>query len=680
MPLFTIGLQNNTLNRIPYVTFAIVGLLILARLFIFFYFSHAKEQRSYELSNQIMEFYMPRSEYLELTGGAKQVLDASIQTLEVGFEQFAQYSDDMDDESLEEFKQGFREELLKSFGDEPVEYGDPDEEQAHLNKLIAELEKVDYGLFLFKFGYAPGSPSALGLFTHSFIVDGYIFFGIKLMFLYMFLSLFESRFGHVMTGVFVYGGGILALLMDSLTYPDSLMPRMGFSGMLAVLMGATAVFAGREKLMLTTSTRTGGGMAIPAWIVIVIWAGFMLMMATAKLAFDVFGNTAGLISLWGFLIGGGGMFVIRVTGLEERFFPNEQDFEADNQDPLSAALREERLGNAAAALKILREASRNNPEDLDLLQNHWRVASEMRRPQDMISAGQRLMQNDIDSGQVRMTHVRFKEIEETAPNAALSPSFACKVIDALITESYFVEAENILKHTFENLPSPNVRILMPLMELASKIQSETGLHIADTLREQPDFEEHDLLDSYVENIEDGLRHGSQLQNASVELSAGAESIALADAHEFSGFDTAPKKNVHSLKTYTAIPLAMDEKALTMLIGGKAEKRTPYSAIKAIAVGAIREPGKKPVLLIDLIFDRLQDVGENHRVMRMRSCDFNPVKLMPQMSSPGEAFKRLVDLLLRGSGAEAYPSKDEALGNAYRNFRSLREYEKTIYYE
>lgn len=688
MPLINVGLNRDQLDRVPYVTYAFIGLLVLSRLFVMFYFNAEKDLRSAELFQEILEFYIPRSDYLELSGASKQAIDAGLESMRRMYNQFedvieddieAEFGEDADFDSITET---IMEQMRASFIEQGVEFGDPDDEQAHLDNLTQELGEVDFAFFLFRYGYAPGSPSAFGLFTHVFMVGDFILvFFLKILLLYIFLSLFESRFGHVMAGVYAYSGAILAAFLDGLTYSSSLSPRASFGGMLTVLMGAALVYAGKDKLAISFTSQKVGAFTMPSWVLIAIWAGFIFFGAIFQLAFDFLGEATGLVSLYGFLVGGLSMFALRATGVDERFFPkSDAIYEEEEDEPLTAALREERLGNGASALKILRDATKRFPDDLDLLQNYWRVASELRRVQDMIASGQKLMQNDIETDQVRMAHVRFKEIEENAPNSCLSPSFAAKVIRALVTESYFVEAQNILKHTYKNMPNPNVRLLMPLMELAADLQSEVGLEIADTLREQPDFDSHDLLDSYVETIEHGLKHGSELQNASVELSAGSESIALADAHEFDGFDTAPKKNVHSLKTYIAVPQAMDDKALTLLVGGKSQKRTPYSAIKAIAVGAIREPGKKPVLLIDLIFDRLVDVGEHHRVLRMRSSDFNPIKLMPQMNNPKEAFKRFVDLLLRGSGAEAYPSKDEALGNAYRNFRTLREYEKTIYYE
>jgi len=118
----------------------------------------------------------------------------------------------------------------------------------------------------------------------------------------------------------------------------------------------------------------------------------------------------------------------------------------------------------------------------------------------------------------------------------------------------------------------------------------------------------------------------------------------------------------------------------LLINGKHTRQIEYATIKVLAVGAIREPGTKPVLVIDLVFDTLYDVLEHHRVLRMTSTGFNPMKLIPDQTNAGAAFKRLIQILLMKSGAEGLPDASSVSGNPYANYNSIKAYEQTIYFE
>jgi len=513
-----------------------------------------------------------------------------------------------------------------------------------------------------------------------FLHAGFLHLLGNMIFFYLFGPLIEDRYGKPFFALFFIFGGLFAGFMFGLHYPDSEVPLVGASGSVFAVLGGYLLKHWRDKIRFVFIFGFRGRMfAMPAWVAVPFW--FLKELLLGYMVSSMGGGASGVAHwahVWGFVFGAGVVFLVGATGLEQRFWPAPIDLnDPHNNGPIREALHKERLGDIEGALNILRQACREQPDDMDLLQNHWRLAREKSRVQDMLLAGQRLMERDIDSDQAQMAHVRFREILQADKGAHFSPTLLRRLAKALAHDQYHVEAEELLRHCVHTLPNPTARVLFPLLEIAAEMNCAFGLEIADELRTAEGFSRWEETDALVHKIKEAHKQEALPQNNSIAITSDEASIPLADAHEF--METgAPAKAVHALKVFEALPLKLTRQGLTVEVDGK-QRQIPFSAIKLVAVGAIREQGKKPVLLIDLAFDRPQDVLAQHRVLRLASHRFNPQTLLPKTENPGKAFRRLAEIFLKASGAPAAPSHEAAMGSPYSNYPDVQSYERDVYY-
>lgn len=710
--IIPIGHDETHLKGVPWVTFSLIAICTLIVIFQTLFFNAEKQARENELGLEIFQYYKARQEYLQLPSTVKtlaealenqnrhqgpaaeinefmeqmkaeaeaaeafqqQIFDEYGVPLE-GENPFRGYSDDSDEDYNDFSQPEDFDQLEEKQSPQPVE-PDVEEEQAHLDKLVAELHDCSRLMWSFKWGYVPLLKNKFGLISYLFMHDGWLHLIGNMLFLYLFGAALESRYGGLYFSCYYLLGGIFAGIMHGLHYPDSLRVLIGASGAVFAVMGCYVVHFWNSKInflfFLGFRPRT---FAVAAWVAIPMM--FTKELLYAWITSSIEAGVAYWAHVWGFIFGVGLLALIKKSGLEQRFSPEEIDLGRGEDSSLREAIKQERLGHPDQALILLRSGFRDTPDDADLLQNYWRLAKTLVSRQDIVKSGQQLMELDLANEAPKMAHLRFKEILEVTPDARFSAQFCNRLAESLAKDHYYLETEEVLRRTFETLPQPSTRLLMPMMEVAAEMEHELGLEIAQAIRQCDDFNQENDLAKLEQRINDGLAKGSPAADSSISIASGGVSIALADSPEFQPLE-APAKNVHSLKIFPADPQKMDQEGIHLIVNEKPIK-VPYQTIKLIAVAVIREQGKKNVLIIDLVFDRPQDILARHRVMRLNSTRFNPLKLFPKMTKPADAYRRLVEVLLKGSGADAAPSNQAAVGRPYQDYPNLRSFERAIYY-
>jgi hypothetical protein len=127
----------------------------------------------------------------------------------------------------------------------------------------------------------------------------------------------------------------------------------------------------------------------------------------------------------------------------------------------------------------------------------------------------------------------------------------------------------------------------------------------------------------------------------------------------------------------AVPVGLDDEALTIEVDGGAKTRIPLSRIEAVAAGAVQGLADKPVLVVDLALNWLAVPDEPLKVVRLRSDQFDPRAVMPGRDSALDALRSLLDALLSRSGATPLPGRDAALGNPFASFGDLGSYGRDV---
>ncbi len=132
----------------------------------------------------------------------------------------------------------------------------------------------------------------------------------------------------------------------------------------------------------------------------------------------------------------------------------------------------------------------------------------------------------------------------------------------------------------------------------------------------------------------------------------------------------------SLQVAGAVPIAIGDGSMTLDVEGRGKQPLELSRIEAVAVGGVRGLQAKPVVVVDLILNWLALGGEPLEVLRLRSDRFDPRRLA-EAASPVDALRALLGLILSGSHATELPDRDAALGDPFRFFASLADYEREV---
>jgi hypothetical protein len=132
-----------------------------------------------------------------------------------------------------------------------------------------------------------------------------------------------------------------------------------------------------------------------------------------------------------------------------------------------------------------------------------------------------------------------------------------------------------------------------------------------------------------------------------------------------------------VKVVEVVPQRIGEDGLELrrLTGGSG--RVAYTKIQALAVAAVTGIADKPVLVVDLVMNWNDVAAEQVQVIRFRSDRFDVRTLMPQASSPVEAFRAVLEQLLARTGAAPLPDRGSLRGRPFSTHASLADYEQVV---
>jgi len=133
----------------------------------------------------------------------------------------------------------------------------------------------------------------------------------------------------------------------------------------------------------------------------------------------------------------------------------------------------------------------------------------------------------------------------------------------------------------------------------------------------------------------------------------------------------------SIMAIKATPLNVKDGKIELNMDKIGQELLPLNIVKTIAVAEIAPDQKQPFVLIDLFLDDPKTNDHKVRTIRLLSTSFDPTKFSPGIQDHQDALKVFVSVLLKLSGATAYPDEDSILLEAPQSFSSVQEYEKSI---
>jgi membrane associated rhomboid family serine protease len=111
------------------------------------------------------------------------------------------------------------------------------------------LEQVSaYDLFIFRYGYRPGSPAVATLFTSMFLHGSWLHLAGNMLFLWIFGDNVEHRLGRAGYLIFYLAAGAAATLFFSLFVAGSQIPLVGASGAISGVLGCYFLWFPRNRV------------------------------------------------------------------------------------------------------------------------------------------------------------------------------------------------------------------------------------------------------------------------------------------------------------------------------------------------------------------------------------------------------------------------------------------------
>lgn len=143
------------------------------------------------------------------------------------------------------------------------------------------LTEYQLGEFFWTWGLVPArflsGDGLWTIFTSMFLHGGWFHLAGNMLFLWIYGDNLEEEMGHGGFLLFYLASGVVAGLAQALPDPGSLIPMVGASGAIAGVMGGYLLLFPRARVdVLFIFIIFFRIIAIPAWIVLVIWLGIQI--------------------------------------------------------------------------------------------------------------------------------------------------------------------------------------------------------------------------------------------------------------------------------------------------------------------------------------------------------------------------------------------------------------------
>jgi len=214
-----------------------------------------------------------------------------------------------------------------------------DREQENLSRLVEDYDFFRSREILKRYGYTPSRPHLLALVSNLFLHGGLLHLLFNMLFLWLVAPKLEDIWGRPLFVSAFLVFGIVGNLAHQAVHPGSDIPLIGASGAIAGLMGAFLVRCSRARIRFFYAywimTIRVGTFDAPAFLMIPLW---FLSELVYGIWFDV-GEVAYWTHIGGFAAGVGLEALFRATRFEEKvlkYVPIEEYYNAPRLESLAA--------------------------------------------------------------------------------------------------------------------------------------------------------------------------------------------------------------------------------------------------------------------------------------------------------------------------------------------------------
>ena len=359
--IIPVGHESNEVRRLPWITFGIMALCLVAHIFLSIEVG-AKEKQLGSSAEELVTYYFNHP-YLELNPEIKKLMfnRGDVERLEIMLSGYRQMVPRPDRQTV-----ALEQEKLDQLG----------------TVLLSSLNDIPYR----KWGYIPADRSFLALLTYMFVHGGWLHLFGNLLLLYITGPFIEDLWGRPIYAAFYMTIGALSALMYASHYPNFTGPLIGASGAIAGVMGAFLINFYKTKInfFYWILFFFRGTFEAPAFIMLPLWVLLEFFNASVVDSIQAEGGGGGVAHwahVWGFVFGVLVALGMKHLKIEKKYI--HPKIEAKIQkgegavDVVITAMHKKNMGRIDEAYDILLEEARRNPMRKDVVDALWDVGIEM---------------------------------------------------------------------------------------------------------------------------------------------------------------------------------------------------------------------------------------------------------------------------------------------------------------
>ncbi len=651
-----VGHDQESVRRLPWVTFSMMGLCVAVYLLTFM----AVRESEHEISRKaqaVAEYFFQHPE----TKLPKEIEDLL----------FGNISDVQDQRSA--FKEFLKESSRAGKGNgESLE-----EQQAKLDTLVKALYRARADSPYYSLGLVPAHQKIFAYITYQFMHAGFWHLFGNMLFLYLAGPYIEDVWGRPLFAAFYLSAGVLSALIYCLKYPEMTGPLVGASGAIAGVMGAFLIRHSKVKInFLFFFFFRPRIVALPAWIMLPLWLAREIFFGQAS---DYAGGQGGGVAHWahvaGFAYGVVVALAIRHLDFEKKFVEKklEQASTVHNNPLLERALNEMWRGDKGHAREMLIDYLKSTPGDIDAAAALWDVSRDIGGLAAAAPLFFGAIREALRKKDSTFVETRWPEVMEALEPGWLDPGVAARVVELLSDSappSLIERTVDAVRDQVDLNTAPG--LLVRLARSAAGVGAASAGAFASLALENPEIPP-DTRDEMQEIVRKAPV--SDFESPAAGMAPASEPGAAPDP--FATDLKAPVPPIdHQLEVVNARPKAWSSSGKLKIEIGSGKRVLDMQQVKVVAVGGIRPSGSSPFLLIDLLLDAPWSNRRKLRGIRLRSTDFDPRKLV-DAPTPMKALQILLEELLKTSEAVPLPNPDAARGRPFEQFGSIGDFEAMI---
>ncbi len=615
-----------------------------------------------------------------------------------------------------------------------------DEKQEKLDQLSQKLKNIIDDVPYRKYGFIPAKKSFISLVTYMFIHGGWLHLIGNLLLLYLTGPFIEDVWGRPIFTAFYIIAGLFSGFMFSLYYPNFMGPLIGASGAIAGLMGAFLIryWKTKIKFFYIFFLFIRGTFKAPAWVMLPIWLALEIFSVNAIDSVNAEGGgVAHWAHIWGFIFGVVVAAGIKRFKIEEKYvhpkIEAQVHFVDEGYKAFEEATQKINEGKSDEAYALLLIAARKNPMDRDVVKGLWNQGKELGKEKEGAEFYIRMIESEIRHNLMDVASAHFADLKEKVPQASISMTCKFTLMTYLTERQGYKEAKELASELIEEVDlNSSPGLLQNFASAASVHSPEIAKKVIELCLEHPGItdEQKEVLKTKLKKLQSKLpesppvsdmgkahavvsnteqltaelesqlglkpevqpavepeiqqkvetqdRSGVELEGQpAVEpevqsgLSPEAQPAVEPDKPERS---PSPNQPIMAVK---ATPLSVNDGKIALNMDEIGQQLLPLNKVKSIAVAEIALDQELPFLLIDLFLDDPKTKDHKIRTIRLLSTSFDPTKFSPGIQDRQDALKVFVSVLLKLSGATAYPDEESILLDAPQSFSSIENYEKSI---